>query len=280
MAFVSALSDFFSCGRSRRAREPALDPNDTTSEPTAHETAASALALAPIDEKTTFEVDIRAQPEGNASCIANTQQPDVRPTSTNRYHDSAEDKEMEMVVVQEKAKPSAGWVVEQRVLVTSMPSVTKEAENTTSVPEPEPETTTVTPPVRCATPEQEPWNSTPVARSATPEPEASSASPIVRPVTPEAEPADVASIRSATPEIEPVVQQPIMSEPEEISLPASDEIVASIPETEIIVGQAPAVKRTTPVTFLNMPPGTFMSWFGHVKHANSTQRSATRFTSI
>lgn len=272
MAFVAALSDFFSCGRTRKAREPPLDPNDTTSEPATHETATPTLALPPIDEKATLHVDIHepADKRGDAARTPSTQQPHVRPTSTSRHHDSAEDK-MDMFVVQEKAKPSAGWVVEQRVLVTAMPSaVAEEAEKTASVPEPEPEfeTTTITPPVRCATPEQEPWNSTPVARSATPElapepvsePDVSIVTPTIRPVTPEPEHADIVSVRSATPEIEPVIPQPVIPEPEEISLPASEELVPSIPEPEIVVRQLPAAsKRTTPVTFLNMPPGTFVS---------------------
>lgn len=272
MTFVAALSDFFSCGRTRKAREPPLDPNDTASEPVTHETATSTLALPPIDEKTTLDVHARepADKAGEAGRIPSIQQPDVRPTSNSRHRNSADDN-MDMFVVQEKAKPSAGWVVEQQILVTAMPAaVTGEAEKTASVPEPEPEfeTTTITPPVRCATPEQEPWNSTPVARSATPElapepvpePEVSIVTPTVRPVTPEPETADIVSVRSATPEIEAVAPQLAIPEPEEFSLPAFEELVPSIPEPEIVVRQLPAAsKRTTPVTFLNMPPGTFIS---------------------
>ncbi|XP_014557250.1 hypothetical protein COCVIDRAFT_15477 [Bipolaris victoriae FI3] len=267
MAFVAALSDFFSCGRTRKAREPPLDPNDTASEPVTHETATPTLALPPIDEKTTLDVHVRepADKAGEAGRIPSIQQPDVRPTSNSRHRNSADDN-MDMFVVQEKAKPSAGWVVEQQILVTAMPAaVTEEAEKTASVPEPEPEfeTTTITPPVRCATPEQEPWNSTPVARSATPElapepvpePEVSIVTPTVRPVTPEPETTDIVSVRSATPEIEAVAPQLAIPEPEEFSLPAFEELVPSIPEPEIMVRQLPAAsKRTTPVTFLNMPP--------------------------
>ena len=301
MAFVTVLSDFFSCGRSRKTRQPsigAIDDKDATSEPPVHETAEATaptlgLSLAPLpalallDEKPTDEVDARPQTGGHeAGRLATTQQLDVQSALPNRYYDSAADQEVELSVVQEKAKSSTGWMVEQRVLVTTMPvAASKDAEKTTSVSEPEAETNTVIPPVRCATPELEPWISSSVARSQTPEPmpepEVSAVSPVVRPaspqaqtvdvvsirsatpdivvrpVTPQEQPVDVAPVLSATPDIEPVIDRPAKLEPEEISLPVSEEIVTPVPEPKIEAPKVQAAKRTTPLTFLSMPPGMY-----------------------
>lgn len=296
MAFVTVLSDLFSCGRARKTRQPSigpLDDNDATSEPNAGETAEAAtptlgLALESIpaltlDEKATRESDARPRTGGyEADHIRNTQQRDVQP-SANQHHDSAAEETIEMSVVHEKAKPSAGWMVEQRVIVTAMPAAApKEAEKTASVPEPEPETNTVTPPVRCTTPELEPWISTSITRSETPEPvpepevsaavrpvtpeaqivdvvSVRSATPdiVVRLVTPQEQPVDVASVQNVTPEVESVVQ-PAMTEPE-VTLPATEEIATPVPEPKVVAPKVQAAKRTTPLTFLSMPPGVYSS---------------------
>lgn len=295
MAFVTVLSDFFSCGKARKTRQSLIEPlddNAATSEPATHEAVEAAapslgLALAPIpaltlDEKATDEFDARPRTGGPEA--TNTQQLDGQPTLANRHHDSSAEDKMEISVVQEKAKPSTGWMVEQRVLVTAMPAAApKEAETTTSVPEPEPETNTVTPPVRCATPELEPWISSSIARSQipepVPEPEVSTATPIVRPVTPEAQivevvrsatpdivvrpvtpqeqPVEAAPVQDAAPVVEAAVQEPAMPESEEVSSPAPEQIVTPVPEPKIVAPKVHAAKRTTPLTFLSMPPGMY-----------------------
>lgn len=282
MSFASALSDLFSCGRSRKQREAESgtlehDDNAAASEPTAHQAPATPAAP-PVEEKTSLKLDDHALPaQEDASRIPYTALPDIRPTTaTNWIGDFAEDREVELSVVPEKAKPSAGWVVEKRVLVTAKSSsTTKDTDEAkTSVPQPEPETTYVAPPVRCPTPEQEPWNSTPAARSPTPEPvsqpqpEVRSVSPVARVATPELESElEVRSVspvaRAATPEakLEPELEAQFLADPfefapfwsdetalelevKQFTMPAEDKVVEPVAEPEIV---EPTVTETVVV---------------------------------
>lgn len=271
---MSLFAELFSCGRARKTRESSsgpLETNDATSEPVAHETTAPVS----IDKSTTDPTgDIRAQHEEDPGRVSDPTQNHVPSDTEKRYRGPTTDEDIELDILHEKAKPSAGWMVEQRMLVTTRPSTAKD---TTSTPQSEPEfeseTNDATPSVRCATPEQEPWNSTPVARSATPEPQACDMSSIVRSATPEPKTSEIVVARSATPEPAVEVQQPeaklevqqaepefqiqrsVLPAPEEISLPESAEIEPSMLEPEVEAHEPLAVEKAAPASFLNLPPG-------------------------
>ncbi|KNG50880.1 hypothetical protein TW65_01858 [Stemphylium lycopersici] len=279
---MSLFAELFSCGRARKTREPSsgpLETNDATPEPVAHDTTAPvSIDKSAIDPTG----DIRAQHEENPGCVSDPTQNHVPSDTEKRSRSPTADEDIELAIVHEKAKPSAGWMVEQRVLVTTRPSTAKD---TTPTPQAEPEfeseTNEATPSVRCATPEQEPWNSTPVARSATPEPQPSDMSSTVCSPIPEPKSSETVAARSATPEPEVKVQQPesklevqqpeaklqvqqaepeleiqpsFLPAPEEISLPESAEIEPSMPESEVEAHEALPVEKAAPASFLNLPP--------------------------
>jgi hypothetical protein len=163
------------------------------------------------------------------------------------------DDDIEMAVIPEKSKSNAGWMVEQRVLVTAT-SATKQDVSFAPEQEPEPELEQKqehaharTPPVRCATPEQEPWNSTPVAPTQVqPEVCDTVVAASVRCATPEPE------TRAATPE-----QQPEQSTPPVQEVTPEVAFVASTSpglELDDVVEDVSPPKKAAPVCLLDLPP--------------------------
>ncbi|KAI4666568.1 uncharacterized protein J4E79_002607 [Alternaria viburni] len=249
---MSFLGDLFSCGRARRTRETSTEPletNDATPEPSdAHGTTATTLH--PTIEKPN---DIPAPNEDRFERVANPVSASVRSGAESR---GSRNDDVELAVISEKSKPSAGWMVEQRVLVTATSATKQDTSSVAEEQEPrheleqkhdEEHVRAVTPPVRCATPEQEPWNSTPVAytqvepevrdtvaaapvRCATPEPE-------TRAITPEQQPEpSTPSVHDATPEL------------------AIDEVASTSSEVDDVVEDVATPKKTAPLCFLDMPP--------------------------
>ncbi|KAI4942653.1 hypothetical protein J4E91_009822 [Alternaria rosae] len=248
---MSFLGDLFSCGRARRTRETSTEPletNDATPEPSnAHGTTATTVHPT-IEEPN----DIPTPNEDRIERVANPVRASVRSGVESRGSGLSKNDDVELAVISEKSKPSAGWMVEQRVLVTAT-SATKQ-DTSSSAEEQELEQKheqehprAVTPPVRCATPEQEPWNSTPVAytrvepevcdtavtapiRSATPEPE-------TRAITPEQQPEQsIPSVQDETPEL------------------ALAEVPSPTCEIDDVVEDVATPKKTAPLCFLDMPP--------------------------
>jgi hypothetical protein len=258
---MSFLGDLFSCGRARRTRETSTEPletNDATPEPSnAHGTTATTVH--PTIEKPN---DVPAPSEDRVERDASPVRANVRPDVESRGSGLIVDDDVELAVVPEKSKPSAGWMVEQRVLVTATPATKQDTSPAAEEQEPSQEveqeheqehTRALTPPVRCATPEQEPWNSTPVARTHV-EPEVcDNAATPVRCATPERE------IRAATPEQQPEQSTPsVQEETPELVLA---EVATSSPEFDDVVADAPAPKKSAPVCLLDLPPGMLAhSW--------------------
>jgi len=279
---MGVIADLFSCGRSRRTHNLSTEPHLTNGatppapelelalEHAAHETAALQ------DKATTDSVN-----------------DDIRTPISDRVHGaqrqhaergrsmSRDDAKVDLSVHQEKGKLSGGWMLEQRVLVTTTPS-----RNVTPAPEVE-TVETVSPLVRCPTPEEEPWNA--IVRRATPEPQAetSDASMLVRCATPEEEPWNTsvrlatpepdkaASIRCATPE--PQLQQMSLPADEVAPVSVSEQVQSVSPEPEAEFVQVQATKNTG---LLDMPPGMLPACYSTCACANVTQRSATASTSV
>jgi hypothetical protein len=268
---MSFLGDLFSCGRARRTRETSTEPletDDATPEPVnAHGTTATTTH--PTIEKPN---GIPAPQEDRIERVADQVRVDPQPNVEKRGSGLTQD-DIELAVIPEKSKPSAGWMVEQRVLVTATPATKQDI----SMPEPEQkheqehETRAPTPSVRCATPEQEPWNSTPVAQAAT-EPEASdmTVTTLVQCATSESD------TRAATPDVtvvhEQTSEQTITLVEDETSEPALVEAATSSAELEDVVEDVPTPKKSAPVQLLDLPPG--MSDHNRLAHtcANKTQR--------
>jgi hypothetical protein len=200
---------------------------------------------------------------------------DAPPDVEKRSSGLAKDDDIELAVIAEKSKPSAGWMVEQRVLVTATPASKQETPASEAEQEPE-QKDAPTPPVRCATPEQEPWNSTPVAQIAVPaEPEVSDiAIPTpVRSATPEPE------THATTPDVtlvhEQTSEQATASLEEETSEAALAELASSDPELENAIEHVPTPNKSAPVQLLDLPPGTPNHGRLVRIRANPTQRSET-----
>jgi hypothetical protein len=264
---MSFLGDLFSCGRARRTRETSTEPletNDATPEPSnAHGTTVTTVH--PTIEKPN---DVPAPSEDRVERDASPVRANVRPDVESRGSGLIVDDEVELAVVPEKSKPSAGWMVEQRVLVTATPATTQDTSPAAEEQEPTQEveqkheqehTRAVTPPVRCSTPEQEPWNSTPVARTQE-EPEVRDTAVIApgRCATPEPE------IRAATPEQQPEQSTPsVQEETPELVLA---EVATTSSEFDDVVVDAPAAKKSAPVCLLDLPPGMLVH-SGHTLQA-------------
>lgn len=254
---MSFLGDLFSCGRARRTRETSTEPletNDATPEPVnAHGTTATTDH--PTIEKPN---NIPASNEDGIERVAGQVRADVQPDVEKRGSGLTKDGDIELAVIPEKSKPTTGWMVEQRVLVTATPATKQD----TSVPEPEQEpeekheqehkTRAPTPPVRCATPEQEPWNSTPVAQAAEPEVSDIAISTPVQCATPEPETRattpDVTAVHEQTPE------QAITLVQDETLEPALAELASSTVELDDAVEHVPTPKKSAPVQLLDLPP--------------------------
>lgn len=272
---MSFLGDLFSCGRARRTRETSTEPletNDATPEPVnAHGTTATTDH--PTIEKPN---NILASNEDGIERVAGQVRADVQPDVEKRGSGLTKDGDIELAVISEKSKPTTGWMVEQRVLVTATPATKQD----TSVPEPEQEpeekheqeheTRAPTPPVRCATPEQEPWNSTPVAQAAEPEVSDIAISNPVQCATPEPE------TRATTPDVtavhEQTSEQAITLVQDETLEPALAEPASSTVELDDAVEHVPTSKKSAPVQLLDLPPG--MSDHSRLPHTctNETQR--------
>ncbi|KAL1792501.1 hypothetical protein ACET3X_009008 [Alternaria dauci] len=254
---MSFLGDLFSCGRARRTRETSTEPLETknaTPEPVnAHGTTATTAH--PTIEKPSA---IPASHQDGIERVAGQSQAHVQPDGEKRSGALTQHDDVELAVMAEKSKPSAGWMVEQRVLVTATPTT----KQNTFVPEPkqepeeereqEDETRAPTPPVRCATPEQEPWNSTPVAQA--PEPEVSDIA-ITSPVqcaTPE--PETHAATTDATTVSEQTPEPAVTLDQDETSEPALTEAASSIVELDDAVEHVPTPKKPAPVQLLDLPP--------------------------
>jgi len=253
---MSFLGDLFSCGRARRTRETSTEPletNDATPEPSnAHGTTATTLH--PTIKKPN---DISGLNEDRFERVANPVSASVRSGVESR---GSKNDDVELAVISEKSKPSAGWMVEQRVLVTATSATKQDTSSVAEEQEPKQQldqkhedqhARAVTPPVRCATPEQEPWNSTPVAYTQV-EPEArdTAAAAPVRCATPERE------TRAITPEQQPEPITPsVHDETPELAI---DEVTSTSPEVDDVVEDVPTPKKTAPLCFLDMPPGMLL----------------------
>ncbi|EDU44971.1 predicted protein [Pyrenophora tritici-repentis Pt-1C-BFP] len=277
---MGVIADLFSCGRSRRTRELSTEPhltNDAT--PQLH---VPGLELEQIAHETTATGDKTTTDTANDIRVP-TIAPVPSPVQQSVHHwdggrsRSRDSNTLDFSVHHEKGKLSAGWMVEQKFLVT-----TTSSRNSTPAPEPEKEETASTL-VRCPTPEEEPWNAT--VRAATPEPqvETSDASMLVRCATPEEEPwnatvrhatpePEAVSIRCATPEPEVIqVSRTATPEPEpqQITLPVEEvapvsvveEVRSATPEpvVEIVevadeVEDVQVTKKTAPASLLDLPP--------------------------
>ncbi|KAK1919935.1 hypothetical protein P3342_002229 [Pyrenophora teres f. teres] len=280
-AAMGVIADLFSCGRSRRTRELSTEPhltNDATPqlhvpglelEHVAHETTAPG-------HKATADTanDIRVP---TIAPVPSPVQQSVHHWDRGRSR-SRDSNTLDFSIHHEKGKLSAGWMLEQRVLVTTT-TTTPSSRNSTPAPEPQKEDAASTL-VRCPTPEEEPWNAT--VRAATPEPqvETSDASMLVRCATPEEEPwnasfrhatpePEAASIRCATPEpqvihvIRTATPEP---EPQQITLPVEEEeevapvvsvveeVRSATPEPEVEVEHVEVTKQTAPACLLDLPP--------------------------
>jgi hypothetical protein len=266
---MSFLGDLFSCGRARRTRETTTEPletDDATPEPSnVHGTTATTTH--PTIEKPN---GVPAPNEDRTERVANQVRADVEKRGSRVIKDD----DIEMAVIPEKSKSNAGWMVEQRVLVTAT-SATKQDVSFAPEQEPEPELEqkqehahAPTPPVRCATPEQEPWNSTPVAPTQVlPEVCNTVVTAPVPCATPEPE------TRAATPE-----QQPEQSTPPVQEVTPEVALVASTPpslELDDVVEDVSPPKKAAPVCLLDLPPGMLVFSCRVRPCANGIQRSGT-----
>jgi hypothetical protein len=274
---MSFLGDLFSCGRARRTRETTTEPletDDATPEPSnVHGTTATTI------HPTEKPNGVPAPNEDRIERVANQARADEHSDIEKRGSRVIKDDDIEMAVIPEKSKSNAGWMVEQRVLVTAT-SATKQDVSFAPEQEPEPQLEqkqehvhAPIPPVRCATPEQEPWNSTPVAPTQ---------------VQPEVcDTVLTASVRCATPEPETRAATP--EQQSEQSTPPVQEVTPEValvgstsPSLELddVVEDVPPPKKAAPVCLLDLPPGKLVFSCRVRPCANAIQRSGTASMSV